>query len=174
LISSGLSCSPAFGSSRLAAQRSGYAFGPINEHKFLRRVIFLETVAGIPGMVAGSLRHLRSLRNMERDNGCACLPSLLFSCRSPGCSFRPLAVGFIPSWRRRRMSACISSPLRSCPPPHFLPFVWSIFSSSRLVCFGWITQTVKQPNILFRGAVLVAQGVCPPSHHHTPSHLPTT
>jgi hypothetical protein len=48
---------------------SGYSFGPINEHKFLRRVIFLETVAGIPGMVAGALRHLNSLRNMKRDNG---------------------------------------------------------------------------------------------------------
>ncbi|EGD72857.1 alternative oxidase [Salpingoeca rosetta] len=48
---------------------SGYAFGPINEHKFLRRVIFLETVAGIPGMVAGSLRHLKSLRLMKRDHG---------------------------------------------------------------------------------------------------------
>lgn len=48
---------------------SGYAFGPINESKFLRRVIFLETVAGIPGMVAGSLRHLMSLRTMRRDHG---------------------------------------------------------------------------------------------------------
>ena len=48
---------------------SGYSFGPINEHKFLRRVIFLETVAGIPGMVAGSLRHLKSLRQMKRDKG---------------------------------------------------------------------------------------------------------
>lgn len=48
---------------------SGYAFGPITEHKLLRRIIFLETVAGIPGMVAGSLRHLDSLRKMRRDQG---------------------------------------------------------------------------------------------------------
>lgn len=48
---------------------SGYAFGPITEHKLLRRIIFLETVAGIPGMVAGSLRHLKSLRRMRRDQG---------------------------------------------------------------------------------------------------------
>lgn len=33
------------------------------------RFIFLETVAGIPGMVSGSLRHLRSLRTMEKDRG---------------------------------------------------------------------------------------------------------
>lgn len=32
----------------------------------LNRVIFLETVAGIPGMVAGTLRHLTSLRRMRR------------------------------------------------------------------------------------------------------------
>jgi ubiquinol oxidase len=29
----------------------------------------LETVAAVPGMVAGSLQHLRSLRRMEDDNG---------------------------------------------------------------------------------------------------------
>lgn len=50
---------------------SGYSFGPINESKLLRRVVFLETVAGIPGMVAGALRHLGSLRNMKRDHGYA-------------------------------------------------------------------------------------------------------
>ena len=31
--------------------------------------MFLETVAGVPGMVAAALRHMRSLRRMERDNG---------------------------------------------------------------------------------------------------------
>eukprot|EP00834_Sanchytrium_tribonematis_P004432 NODE_218_length_12464_cov_0.653781.p7 type:complete len:278 gc:universal NODE_218_length_12464_cov_0.653781:2925-2092(-) len=40
----------------------------MNEHKWLQRMIFLETVAGCPGMVAASLRHLRSLRLMKRDN----------------------------------------------------------------------------------------------------------
>lgn len=35
----------------------------------LNRVIFLETVAGIPGMVAGTLRHLTSLRRMRRYVG---------------------------------------------------------------------------------------------------------
>lgn len=48
---------------------SGYAFGPITEKKLLRRIVFLETVAGIPGMVAGSLRHLRSLRRIQNDMG---------------------------------------------------------------------------------------------------------
>lgn len=31
--------------------------------------IFLESVAGVPGMVAGMLRHLHSMRRMKRDNG---------------------------------------------------------------------------------------------------------
>jgi len=42
---------------------------PFPEAKWLQRMIFLETVAGVPGMVAGMLRHLKSLRTMERDYG---------------------------------------------------------------------------------------------------------
>jgi hypothetical protein len=48
---------------------SGYAFGRVTERKIMRRILFLETAAGIPGMVAGSLRHLTSLRRMRRDHG---------------------------------------------------------------------------------------------------------
>ena len=32
-------------------------------------VVFLETVAGVPGSVASTLRHLASLRRMKRDGG---------------------------------------------------------------------------------------------------------
>ncbi|KAF5020265.1 hypothetical protein F66182_7713 [Fusarium sp. NRRL 66182] len=39
-----------------------------NMHKLVR-FIFLESVAGVPGMVGGMLRHLGSLRRMKRDNG---------------------------------------------------------------------------------------------------------
>lgn len=42
---------------------------PMTERKWLVRCLFLESVAGVPGMVAGSLRHLHSLRRMNRDNG---------------------------------------------------------------------------------------------------------
>ncbi|KAK5727987.1 inducible alternative oxidase 2 [Elasticomyces elasticus] len=41
----------------------------MTEHKWLMRFVFLESVAGVPGMVAGMLRHLHSLRRMKRDNG---------------------------------------------------------------------------------------------------------
>ena len=45
-----------------------------NENKFheagwTNRCIFLETVAGVPGMVGGMARHLTCLRSMKRDNG---------------------------------------------------------------------------------------------------------
>ncbi|KAK5169123.1 inducible alternative oxidase 2 [Saxophila tyrrhenica] len=41
----------------------------MTERKYLIRNIFLESVAGVPGMVAGMLRHLHSMRRMRRDNG---------------------------------------------------------------------------------------------------------
>ncbi|CAG8003177.1 unnamed protein product [Penicillium salamii] len=41
----------------------------MTEKDWLVRFIFLESVAGVPGMVGGMLRHLRSLRRMKRDNG---------------------------------------------------------------------------------------------------------
>ncbi|KAJ5467360.1 Alternative oxidase [Penicillium sp. IBT 31633x] len=45
------------------------AYFKMTEKKWLARFIFLESVAGVPGMVGGMLRHLRSLRKMKRDNG---------------------------------------------------------------------------------------------------------
>jgi hypothetical protein len=45
---------------------SGYKFGKLTTKKVLTRAIFLETVAGVPGFAAAILRHLRSLRRMER------------------------------------------------------------------------------------------------------------
>ncbi|KAF1832420.1 alternative oxidase mitochondrial precursor [Decorospora gaudefroyi] len=41
----------------------------MTEEKYLMRNVFLESVAGVPGMVAGMLRHLHSMRRMKRDNG---------------------------------------------------------------------------------------------------------
>ncbi|KAJ9134106.1 Alternative oxidase [Pleurostoma richardsiae] len=42
---------------------------PLTEAQWLIRFIFLESIAGVPGMVAGMLRHLHSLRRLKRDNG---------------------------------------------------------------------------------------------------------
>jgi ubiquinol oxidase len=37
--------------------------------KYAHHAVVLETVAAVPGMVAGMLRHFRSLRSMQRDHG---------------------------------------------------------------------------------------------------------
>ncbi|MCH8538299.1 MAG: alternative oxidase [Alkalimonas sp.] len=37
--------------------------------RYGHRAVILETVAGVPGMVAGMLRHMRSLRRLEDDGG---------------------------------------------------------------------------------------------------------
>lgn len=37
--------------------------------KYNHHAVVLETVAAVPGIVAGMFRHLRSLRNMQRDHG---------------------------------------------------------------------------------------------------------
>ena len=41
----------------------------MTERRYMVRNIFLESVAGVPGMVGGMLRHLHSMRKMKRDNG---------------------------------------------------------------------------------------------------------
>ena len=48
---------------------SGWKWGIPTTEKVLTRCIFLESIAGVPGSVAGFLRHLASLRRMRRDYG---------------------------------------------------------------------------------------------------------
>lgn len=38
-------------------------------HRYGHRAVVLETVAAVPGMVAGALQHLRALRRMQSDHG---------------------------------------------------------------------------------------------------------
>ncbi|THH01563.1 hypothetical protein EW026_g1153 [Hermanssonia centrifuga] len=47
-------------------RKGGYI---LDEKQWLARILFLESIAGVPGMVAATLRHLRSLRLMKRDAG---------------------------------------------------------------------------------------------------------
>lgn len=46
-----------------------YDAGKATQRTWLNRMIHLETVAGVPGMVGGMHRHLKSLRTLERDHG---------------------------------------------------------------------------------------------------------
>lgn len=41
----------------------------LDDKAWLARILFLESIAGVPGMVAATLRHLRSIRLMKRDGG---------------------------------------------------------------------------------------------------------
>ena len=92
-----------------AAQGTGYGSGsPMTEAKWLQRFIFLETVAALPGMVGGAVRHLHSLRLMKRDNG----------------------------WIHTLLEEAENERM------HLLTFI-----------------SLRQPGLLFRSAVLVAQGV---------------
>jgi len=50
---------------------SGYSFGKLTESKALTRIVFLETVAGVPGSVASTLRqydksHIQQKRKRSR------------------------------------------------------------------------------------------------------------
>jgi hypothetical protein len=48
---------------------TGWNYGTITPDMILNRVIYLETIAAVPGMVAAIVRHFRSLRTMQRDGG---------------------------------------------------------------------------------------------------------
>jgi len=41
----------------------------MNENQWMVRILLLETIAGVPGMVGGMGRHLRSIRTLQRDHG---------------------------------------------------------------------------------------------------------
>lgn len=41
----------------------------MNEKKYLTRAIFLETIAAVPGMIAGMHRHMKALRTLQPDGG---------------------------------------------------------------------------------------------------------
>ena len=53
----------------LQEMKSWFAPSSMTERKWLVRFLFLESVAGVPGMVAASVRHLHSIRRLKRDNG---------------------------------------------------------------------------------------------------------
>jgi hypothetical protein len=48
---------------------TGWQYDTMTQSMILQRVIFLETVAAVPGMVAAIVRHFKSLRSMQRDGG---------------------------------------------------------------------------------------------------------
>jgi ubiquinol oxidase len=47
-------------------RKKGYV---LTEAQWMYRILFLETIAAVPGMAAATIRHLQSLRLMRRDSG---------------------------------------------------------------------------------------------------------
>ncbi|EMD39933.1 hypothetical protein CERSUDRAFT_92418 [Gelatoporia subvermispora B] len=68
-IASGYQHKPVPPGSNMTVQELREKGYTMDERQWLRRILFLESVAGVPGMVAAVLRHLRSLRLMRRDGG---------------------------------------------------------------------------------------------------------
>jgi hypothetical protein len=81
-------------------RKGGYV---MDEKQWMTRILFLESIAGVPGMVAATLRHLKSLRLMRRDSGW--IHTLLeeaenermhlmtfFTLRDPGIALRALVL----------------------------------------------------------------------------------
>lgn len=82
-------------------RKAGYL---LSDTDWLNRIIFLESIAGVPGMVAGALRHLKSIRLLKRDNGWihTCLEEAenermhlmtFMKLRQPGLFFRGVILG---------------------------------------------------------------------------------
>lgn len=46
-----------------------YHFMELDENRWLNRIIMLETIAGVPGMIGAMTRHFHALRRLARDNG---------------------------------------------------------------------------------------------------------
>jgi hypothetical protein len=48
---------------------TGFNHEKMKATSWVNRCIFLETVAGVPGMVGGMARHMMSLRSLKADHG---------------------------------------------------------------------------------------------------------
>jgi hypothetical protein len=72
----------------------------LSDRQWLLRIIVLESVAGVPGMVGGTLRHLRSLRLLVR--------SIVTKKESMLMNREEMEDGSILYWKRQRMRECTS------------------------------------------------------------------
>lgn len=72
----------------------------MSERKWLIRFLFLESVAGVPGMVAGMVRHLNSIRGLRRDNGWYVISTF------HQWPYANQYLGLPPYWKRHIMNAC--------------------------------------------------------------------
>jgi ubiquinol oxidase len=115
----------------------------LSDRQWLLRIIVLESVAGVPGMVGGTLRHLRSLRLLVRTH-----LSVLSVERTRLMNREEMGDGSIRYWKKQRMRGCTSCKF---------PLLDRLYLKERLTSRTFLT--VAQPTRLTRLLVLGAQGV---------------
>lgn len=115
---------------------SGWNYGEITQAKVLRRVIFLETVAAIPGFVAAMVRHFKSLRNFSRDGG--------------------MMNMFLDEANNERMHLLTFVRLRD--PPYFLRY--AVLVSQTFIGIGFFILYNISPNFCHRFVGYVEEEAC--------------
>lgn len=96
--------------------------------RYGHRAVVLETVAAVPGMVGGALRHLRALRRMETDNGW--IRKLLDEAENERMHLMTFIHIAQPSWFERLLVLIAQGVFYNC---FFLLYVFSPKTAHRVV-----------------------------------------
>ena len=96
--------------------------------RYGHRAVVLETVAAVPGMVGGALRHLRALRRMETDNGW--IRKLLEEAENERMHLMTFIHIAQPSWFERLLVLIAQGVFYNC---FFLLYVFSPKTAHRVV-----------------------------------------
>lgn len=112
----------------------------------MQRFLFLESIAGVPGMVAATLRHLRSLRLLVSRP----ILRIFLSGFSDNLQSVVTPDGSIPSWKKPRTNGCTSCTFAADDPAEH-DDVNSRCSRTFLA--------LRKPGLFFRAMLIGAQGV---------------
>lgn len=122
-------------------RKGGYV---LNESQWMTRILFLETIAGVPGFFAAMIRHLKGLRSLVRRP----------------ISSKPQRVTNLSPHRNEMEdgSTLYSKKRRTSAVSFFFPT-----SFRRLMCIIEVHlmtfMTLRDSSIFFRAFIVVAQGV---------------
>ena len=96
--------------------------------RYGHRAVVLETVAAVPGMVGGSLQHLRSLRRMESDDGW--IRTLLDEAENERMHLMTFVLIAQPSWLERQLILLVQGAFYNF---YFLLYLLSPATAHRVV-----------------------------------------
>jgi len=100
----------------------------IFSRRYGHRAVVLETVAAVPGMVGGSLQHLRSLRRMESDHGW--IHTLLDEAENERMHLMTFILIAQPSWLERQLILLVQGAFYNF---YFLLYLLSPATAHRVV-----------------------------------------